>query len=269
MNDYELLGLPNNSSEIEIKKAFIKLAKKYHPDKNNDSNSTDKFIKIQEAYNRLSKKKKFNQNYKNIINDLYKDGFFDRYINLFYNKFIYNHSGQNKVITVYCTLEEIYNGCIKTIKYKRRICVSPVDFVSEEKTIILNIDYNNYNNQKIKYLNCGDGVEYGKPINDLIIIIKEEKHNLFEKIDNNLILNIDLSLKESLLGNFILKIPLLNNEYYNFKMNKIIKPNYQEIIKNKGIKISENNYSDLILKFNIIFPDKLNEEQIIFINNYL
>lgn len=51
---YEILGISKNASEQEIKSAFRKLARKYHPDVNKDSNATDKFKDINEAYEVLS-----------------------------------------------------------------------------------------------------------------------------------------------------------------------------------------------------------------------
>ena len=53
-NYYELLGIDKDSSEEDIKIAYRRLAKKYHPDLNKtDPNAKDKFIKIKEAYDTL------------------------------------------------------------------------------------------------------------------------------------------------------------------------------------------------------------------------
>ncbi|WFA08401.1 DnaJ C-terminal domain-containing protein [Tissierella sp. Yu-01] len=60
---YKILGVDKNTSENEIKRAYRKLAKKYHPDLNpNDSNAQEKFKEINEAYEVLGdpeKKKKY------------------------------------------------------------------------------------------------------------------------------------------------------------------------------------------------------------------
>mmetsp|Transcript_111478 Transcript_111478/g.311631 ORF Transcript_111478/g.311631 Transcript_111478/m.311631 type:complete len:479 (+) Transcript_111478:38-1474(+) len=52
---YELLGVPKSADKAEIKKAYFKLAKKYHPDTNKDDvTASDKFKEVTEAYEVLS-----------------------------------------------------------------------------------------------------------------------------------------------------------------------------------------------------------------------
>ena len=58
---YEVLGIPRTASQQEIKKAFRKLAMKYHPDKNKDAGSEEKFKEINAAYEVLSDEKKRSQ----------------------------------------------------------------------------------------------------------------------------------------------------------------------------------------------------------------
>lgn len=51
---YEVLGVPKTATEAEIKSAFRKLAKKYHPDVSKEENAAEKFKEAQEAYAILS-----------------------------------------------------------------------------------------------------------------------------------------------------------------------------------------------------------------------
>ncbi len=56
---YEVLGVSKDASEAEIKKAFRKLARKYHPDLNKDNKEAEaKFKEVNEAYEVLSDSKK-------------------------------------------------------------------------------------------------------------------------------------------------------------------------------------------------------------------
>ena len=61
---YEVLGVEKNASDAEIKSAFRKLAKKYHPDVSKEENAAEKFKEAQEAYAVLSdanKRKQYDQ----------------------------------------------------------------------------------------------------------------------------------------------------------------------------------------------------------------
>ena len=53
INYYGVLGISEKSSSQDIKKSYKKLALKFHPDKNNNAGSEEKFKKIGEAYAHL------------------------------------------------------------------------------------------------------------------------------------------------------------------------------------------------------------------------
>ena len=52
---YEIMGVPKTATEAEIKKAYRKLARKYHPDVNpGEKSAEEKFKEMNEAYEVLS-----------------------------------------------------------------------------------------------------------------------------------------------------------------------------------------------------------------------
>ncbi|XP_013113937.1 dnaJ protein homolog 1 isoform X2 [Stomoxys calcitrans] len=55
---YKTLGIPKTATDEEIKKAYRKLALRYHPDKNKAANAEEKFKEVAEAYEVLSDKNK-------------------------------------------------------------------------------------------------------------------------------------------------------------------------------------------------------------------
>ena len=51
---YEVLGVSKTATDQEIKRAYRKLAKQYHPDVATEANAEEKFKEVQEAYEVLS-----------------------------------------------------------------------------------------------------------------------------------------------------------------------------------------------------------------------
>jgi len=58
---YEVLGIDKGASKDEIKKAYRKLARKYHPDVNKEAGAADQFKEVKEAYETLSNDQKRGQ----------------------------------------------------------------------------------------------------------------------------------------------------------------------------------------------------------------
>lgn len=160
MDFYKILNIDYTASKTDIKKAYYKLAKKYHPDKNESEIAINEFHKINTAYEFLinnideNKNKNIKINYIDLLYKIINDNIdIDDLINYFYNI--------NKI--------EINN-------YKR-----------QEVNKDINIEY--YNNIPLWYKVSNLNIEIELLIN-IDEVINNEKHNLKIKrnINNEIIL---------------------------------------------------------------------------------
>ena len=116
---YQILGVNENASQDEIKKAYRKLAVEHHPDKGGDEN---KFKKISEAYDTIgdeNKRSQYDNQKRNPFANMGGGGF-----NPFEDMFNQMHTQRrrsvpDKVIEVIIGALESYNGSDKTINYIR------------------------------------------------------------------------------------------------------------------------------------------------------
>jgi len=149
---YEILGVGKDASAAEIKKAYRKMAIKYHPDKNpGDSSAEDMFKKSAEAYEVLGNQEK-RAKYDRFGHQAFEGGgfgggggmnmddIFSQFGDIFGGGFgggggfsgfgggfgggQRRVKGSNLRIRVSLNLEEIANGCEKKIKVKRKIQAS-------------------------------------------------------------------------------------------------------------------------------------------------
>ncbi len=125
---YQILGVPEDASEEEIRRAFFELAKKYHPDRGGDE---EKFKEINEAYQVLSNKEKraaydaqrkgggfFEEGFSFPSFDfdsLFEDDFFS--FDFFERK---KRRGEDLYLEVELTLKEAFFGKEKEIRYHRK-----------------------------------------------------------------------------------------------------------------------------------------------------
>lgn len=91
-------------------------------------------------------------------------------------------------------------------------------------------------------------------------VIRESKHNIFTRKGDDLICNVDISLKQALTGCTINRRGIDGNDV-RLEINDVINPNDERRVKNAGMKTKNGGRGDVIFKFNIKFPSYMNNEQ--------
>jgi len=135
---YKILGVSKNASQAEIKKAYRKLAVKYHPDKNpGDKAAEEKFKEITEAYEVLSDEEKRSRYDRFGTVDGFSSGFsgfefssiFEDFEDLFSDFFSTSFKekrvkrGNDLKYQLNITLEDAYFGAKKEVRYSAiKIC---------------------------------------------------------------------------------------------------------------------------------------------------
>ncbi len=122
---YKILELERNASESDIKKSYRRLSKQYHPDLNpNNKEAEEKFKDIAEAYSILSDKEK-KMNYDRFgTADGRTNPFGGMDMNDIFSSFFGNQNNRRRKgsdirVNVKVTLEEVFSGVHKKIKYKK------------------------------------------------------------------------------------------------------------------------------------------------------
>jgi DnaJ-class molecular chaperone len=294
---YDILGVSNNASHEEIKKSFRNLSMKYHPDKNSSAESTQKFQKLNEAYQTLGDQEKRSQydlmqqnpfmkmgggfppfSGANPIDEILKNVFSGGPMPPFpgvhvfqtgLNPDILRNLSKPPAIIKNLTLDisQILEDSIIPIEIERWVMDNNTKLI-EKETIYVDIPKGVDNNEIIFVRNRGNKLNESS-IGDIKLIITINNNTNFKREGLELIYNKNISLKEALCG-FSFEITYLNGKKYtiNNKKGNIITPNYRKIIPNMGIK-RDNHIGNLIIVFNVIFPDSLSNKIIDKIENIL
>ncbi|KAI8902245.1 DnaJ domain-containing protein [Globomyces pollinis-pini] len=160
-----------------------------------------------------------------------------------------------------CTLEELFIGTIKKVKISRNIfngdgmTTSPVD-----KILTIQIFPGWKVGTKIIFQKEGDQAPNKIPA-DLIFTIKEKKNARFERLNDDLIYNVEIPLFKALVG-YSLEIQTLDDRILRIPINETISPGFTKSVPGEGMPNSQTKKrGNLIIKFTTKFPQTLSNTQ--------
>lgn len=294
---YDILGVSKNASQDEIKKAFRKLSKKYHPDlAENKEEAEEKFKEISKAYDTLSdedKRKKYDMlghdNYENggastsgfggfsgfdfsgfDFSDFGNGsfhfsssggsgfgGFSDIFSDFFGSR--YNPKGEDVNVRVELTLEEIDKGVEKTFSYTRKGKNGNENY---EKTVKIPAGAMHGKTYLIR-----EGGHLGESYQgieaeygDLKITIIQKEHKYFERLDEiNLAYHLKIDAIDAILGTEV-EIPILNGESKKIKIQPGTQNGKKMRLTGKGIHYG-GHIGDLYILIEVIIPIPTKEEE--------
>ena len=289
---YKILGVNKTSSDEEIKKAYRKLAMKYHPDHTKgDKTAEEKFKSISEAYAVLSDKEKRRQ-----YDQFGSSGFQQRYSreDIFRNfdfsdifkefgfggassfsggrggrRFSFGSGspfsgfdgsqgrqappkGADLVYEIPLSLQEIATGASKTVAFQHK---------GRSEKITVKIPKGMVNGKKLRLAGRGEPSAYGGPPGDLFIQAKVINDPLYDIDGNNLYINREIKLSDSILGASI-SIPTLEGKELNLKIPPGTKHKTKMRLAGHGIPdMKSKKKGDLYAIIHIKTSKKLTKEQ--------
>ncbi len=284
---YKILELNKNAIDSDIKKAYRKMARKYHPDLNpNDTAAKIKFQQINEANEVLSdpeKRKKYDQYGKDWKNaeeaNKYqqertsqqsrqhardsRQGFSDNFSEHDFSDFFESmfggqpggrrgsqvkYRGQDSNAELHLDLKDVYTTHKQTL-------------IVNNKNIRLTIPAGVEHGQTIRIPGHGGEGVNGGPNGDLYITFSISNSTRFKREGNTLYSDVELDLYTAVLGGEI------TIDTFDGKVKMVVKPETENgsriKLKGKGFPVykKEGEFGDLIITWRIKIPTHLNEKE--------
>jgi len=165
------------------------------------------------------------------------------------------------------SIEQSYAGCSIPIEIERTV-ISNNTKRMESETVYINVPKGIDDNETVILHERGNIINDRK--GEVRITFRVMNNSHFKRNGLDLIYNQTITLKEALCG-FSFEINHLNGKKLCLNNNSnptVIKPNFKKIVSNLGM-YREENVGNMIIEFEILFPDVLTTEQVDSLNNIL
>jgi len=299
---YSVLGVPRGASPDELKKAFRKLAMKFHPDKNpGDKSAEERFKEASEAYDVLSDPQK-KQIYDQFGHAGFQGGapgpggenpFQGRGFEGFYRQGFDPRQGQNPEAfqdlfsdffgdvfggeppqpdhprrrgfrqdtrnadlrySLHITLEEAATGCEKRITYVRKRGQK-----EDTAKLSITVPAGVKSGQRLKLRGEGDQQHGSTKAGDLYVIIHFHDHTLFQRRENDVLMELPISFADALLG-VQQEVPTLTGKAM-LNIPAGTHPGQIFRLKGKGFPdVGSPTPGDMLVKIVVDVPNSISEE---------
>lgn len=282
---YQILGVARDATQAEIKSAYRKLARKYHPDVSKESDSEEKFKQVGEAYevlkdaekraayDQLGSQWKQGQDFRPPpdwdAGFEFSGGFEDAgstYSDFFESIFGSAHGGfgrqssgfqtqaptqgQDHHARIYIALEDSYNGATREITLHAPHLDGKGRVAMQERTLSLKIPKGVREGQHIRLAGQGIAGLQGAPSGDLYLQIEFQPHDLYRVDGRDVYLDLPVTPWEAALG-AKLKLPTPKG-VVNLNIPQGSQTGRKLRLKGRGIP--SNPAGDLIATLRIVLP---------------
>lgn len=290
---YHVMGVAKSASADEIKKAYRKLARQYHPDLNpNNKEAEQKFKQINEANevlgNAENRKKydKYGEHWQH--GEAYeaaqkqqqsRQQGYGSQGNPF-EGYTYSHQGTDGddysdfFSSIFGNSGSARSGGTSSRKYKGQDIEASFDlnlskaatthqetFELNGKKIRITIPAGAYDGLQIKLKGYGQPGYNGGPTGDLYITFHIHNDTVFQREGDNLKLKVDIDLYTAILGGDIF-VNTLDGKV-KLKVNPLTQNGTTIRLKSKGFPKykAEGHHGDLLITYSVLLPTKLNKEE--------